>query len=139
MLIIPQENELTRPYWEAARQHRLVIQKCNACGHRWHPPLPICPACHAKDYTWTPVSGRGVVYSYTVVHHPAHVAVADKVPYVVILVDLEEGPRVVSNIRNCDPEALAVGMPVSLIFEEIAEGVVLPQFEPATAQAGGKE
>src|SRR5690349_11385383 len=104
MLIVPKEDSLTQPYWEGTRQRKLLVQHCRDCGNIWHPPTPICPQCQAKNYEWRPVSGRGVVYSYTVVHHPAHTAVADKVPYLVALVTLEEGPRVVSNILNCPIE-----------------------------------
>ncbi|MEQ8652478.1 MAG: Zn-ribbon domain-containing OB-fold protein [Kiloniellales bacterium] len=131
MLIVPKEDALTRPYWEGARKGQLLVQQCRACGHLWHPPVPICPKCQAKDYEWQPMSGRGRVYSFTVVHHPAHVAVADKVPYLVALVTLEEGPRMVANIMDTPIETVAVDMPVSLTFQEIAPGVVLPQFRPA--------
>ncbi len=130
MLIVPKEDSLTRPYWEGARNKQLLVQHCRACSHLWHPPTPICPKCQAKDYDWQAVSGRGRAYSYTVVHHPAHVAMVDKVPYLVALVTLEEGPRVVANILNTPIEAVEVDMPVSLTFQEIAPGVVLPQFEP---------
>jgi uncharacterized OB-fold protein len=131
MLIVPKEDSLTQPYWEGVRQRKLLVQHCRACGHLWHPPTPICPECQAKNYDWQAVSGRGVVYSYTIVHHPAHTAVADKVPYLVALVTLEEGPRVVSNILNCPNDKVTVGLPVRLTFQKIADGVVLPQFEPA--------
>ena len=131
MLIVPKEDSLTQPYWDGVRQRKLLVQHCRACGNLWHPPTPICPECQAKNYDWRPVSGRGVVYSFTIVHHPAHTAVADKVPYLVALVTLEEGPRVVSNILNCPNDKVTVGLPVRLTFQKIADGVVLPQFEPA--------
>ena len=130
MLIVPKEDSLTQPYWEGVRRRKLLVQQCRGCGNLWHPPTPICPHCQAKDYEWHAVSGRGVVYSYTIVHHPAHPAVVDKVPYLVALVTLDEGPRVVSNILNCPIDKVTVGMPVRLTFQEIADGVVLPQFEP---------
>jgi len=131
MQIVPKEDALTRPYWEGARRQQLLLQHCRACGHVWHPPTPICPACQAKDYDWQPACGRGRIYSYTVVHHPAHVAVKDAVPYLVALVTLEEGPRVVANILDTPMEEVRIDMAVSLTFREIAPGVVLPQFEPA--------
>lgn len=131
MLIVPKEDSLTRPYWEGARRHTLLLQHCRACRHVWHPPTPICPRCQSKDYEWKPASGRGTIYSHTIVHHPAHVAVQEKVPYLVALVTLEEGPRVVANILNCPNGEVRIGMPVKLTFQEIADGVVLPQFTPA--------
>jgi len=130
MLIVPKADRLTEPYWEGAKNGQLLLQNCRSCGNIWHPPTPICPQCQSKDYEWQGVSGRGTIYSYTIVHHPAHLAMADKVPYLVALVALEEGPRVVSNILNCLIEQVTVGMPVALPFQEIAPGVVLPQFEP---------
>jgi len=133
MLIVPQPDSLTRPYWEGALAGQLKIQQCNCCAHMWHPPLPICPECHARDYKWVPVSGRGVIYSFSVVHHAAHVAMTDRVPYVVALVTLEEGPRLVSNLLHCTPEQISIGMKVTVAFEEIADGIVLPQFQPAEA------
>ncbi len=133
MLIVPKPDSLTQPYWDGARQRELRIQKCADCGHAWHPPLHICPNCHSSRVDWVATSGRGTLYSYTVVHHAAHVAVADKVPYLVALVTLEEGPRVVSNLLKCGHADARIGMPLRLAFQEIADGVWLPQFEPAEA------
>lgn len=135
MLIVPKADALTEPYWQGVKDGKLFLQSCRSCGLTWHPPTPICPACQAKNYEWRAASGRGTVYSFTVVHHAAHVAVARKVPYLVALVTLEEGPRVVSNILNCPAERVQVGMPVALTFQEISPGVVLPQFEAVNATA----
>jgi uncharacterized OB-fold protein len=132
MLIVPKPDRLTAPYWEGARQGRLLLQSCGGCGHVWHPPLPICPQCRAKNYTWQPARGGGVVYSFTIVHHAAHVAVDGRTPYLVALVTLDEGPRVVGNILGCAIGDMRIGMKVSVTFQTIAPGVVLPQFEPAT-------
>lgn len=130
MLIVPKPDSLTQPYWDGVKLRELKIQKCSDCGHIWHPPLPICPQCYSKAIRWITTSGRGTVYSFTIIHHAAHVAVADRVPYLVALITLEEGPRVVSNILNCNPSEVVIGMKVSLTFQEIASGVLLPQFEP---------
>ena len=135
MLIVPKADRLTEPYWEGAKKGQLLLQNCRRCGNIWHPPTPICPQCQAKNYEWRPASGRGEVYSFTIVHHAAHVAVADRTPYLVALVTLEEGPRVVSNILNCPMEAVEVGMPVTLTFQEISPGITLPQFERAESRA----
>jgi uncharacterized protein len=131
MKLVPGMSPLTEPYWEGARQHQLRIQRCLGCGHVWHPPLPRCPECHAAEVEWTPASGRGRVYTYTVVYHPTHAAMADKVPYIAALIQLDEGPRVLTNLRNCAEEDVRIGMPVSLIFEELTSSITLPQFEPA--------
>jgi len=87
--------------------------------------------CHAAEIEWLPVSGRGHLYSYTVVYHATHAAMADKVPYIAALIELDEGPRVLTNLRNCAEEDARVGMPVRLIFEPLTDDITLPQFEPA--------
>jgi uncharacterized OB-fold protein len=131
MLIVPQPDALTRPYWDGVARRELRLQTCLACAHAWHPPLPICPRCHSERIEWRPVAGGGTVYSFTVAHHAVHPAVVGKVPYLVALVTLDEGPRVVSGLPGVPFADVRIGMRVRLRFEEIAPGVVLPQFEPA--------
>lgn len=131
MHIVPELTELTRPYWQAAREGRLVVQRCGNCGSLRHPPLHRCPNCHATEVEWTPVQGRGTVYTFTVVEHPTHAALEEAVPYVVALVELAEGPRILTNIRGCPPESVRVGMPVRVTFEKVDEVTTLPQFIPA--------
>jgi hypothetical protein len=130
MAIIPAPADLTRPYWEEARHGRLVTQHCRSCGRSWHPPLPRCPHCHGTSLAWRQVSGEGTVYSYTVVHHATHAALRNQVPYVIAIVELAEGPRIVANIRGAAGGQVHVGMPVRAIFEEVTQQVTLPQFVP---------
>jgi len=130
MRIVPKSNGLTAPYWEGARQGRLMVQHCRACGWMWHPPTPICNACQSSDIEWRESSGLGEVYSHTTVHHAAHVAMQGRTPYLVALVQLEEGPRIVANIQDCPMEEVRIGMKVEVTFEEISPGVILPQFRP---------
>ena len=131
MAIIPAVTDLTKPYWDNARAGRLVTQRCRACGRIWHPPLPACPHCHSTDIGWREVRGDGTVYTYTVVRHATHAALADRVPYVVAIVELTEGPRLVTGITGCAPGDVRVGMAVRACFREVAAGVTLPYFEPA--------
>jgi uncharacterized protein len=131
MAIIPAVTDLTKPYWDNARAGRLVTQRCRACGRIWHPPLPACPHCHSTDIGWREVRGDGTVYTYTVVRHATHAALADRVPYVVAIVELTEGPRLVTGITGCAPGDVRVGMAVRACFREVADGVMLPYFEPA--------
>ncbi|MGH3321038.1 MAG: Zn-ribbon domain-containing OB-fold protein [Streptosporangiaceae bacterium] len=133
MAIIPGSTDLTAPYWDAARRHALVAQRCGDCGRLRHPPLPRCPACRGADVDWIPLAGDGFLYTYTVVWHPTHAALRDRVPYVVALVELAEGPRVVANILDCPVDEVSVGMPVRVTFEHVADGVVVPQFVPTSA------
>ena len=102
-------TELTAPYWKAAREGRLLVQECQDCHVLRHPPLPRCPGCHGSHLGWREVSGEGTVYTYTVVRHPTHFAFADKVPYVLAIVELAEGPRLVSALAGVEPDEVRVG------------------------------
>jgi uncharacterized OB-fold protein len=128
VLIVPEETELTAPYWDGARAGELRLQRCGACDHTWHPPLPRCPRCTGDDVSWYAAAGTGVLHSFTITHQAAHPAFAERVPYAVALVRLEEGPLVVANVLDAAPDELAVGQPLTVAFQEIAPGVVLPQF-----------
>ena len=130
MAVIPGRTDLTAPFWEAAREGRLVVQECRSCGQVWHPPLPSCPHCRSDDLGWREATGAGTVYTYTIVRHPTHFAFADKIPYVIALVQLAEGPRMVTAITGCAPDEVRVGLPVHVVFREVSAGVTLPYFEP---------
>jgi uncharacterized protein len=93
--------------------------------------MPICPNCHSLEIDWRAATGGGAVYTYTVVEHPTHPAFQDKVPYVVAVVELDEGPRVVMNVKNCPVGDVGGGMRVSIFFEQVAGDVALPQAQPA--------
>lgn len=133
MKILPAADELTAPYWDAARERRLVIQRCE-CGRLAHPPVASCPRCHRNRFTWSEMSGRGTVYAFTVVHHSVHPVSATAIPYVIVLVELDEGPRLLTNLRNCAPEEVRVGLPVEVTFEDLDDAVTLPQFAPVRTQ-----
>jgi uncharacterized protein len=130
-------TELTAPYWDAAREGRLVVQECQSCRQLRHPPLPRCPHCHAADPDWREASGDGTVYTYTVVRHPTHYAFAGQIPYVLALVELAEGPRLVTALAGVEPGEVRVGLPVRAVFREVADGVTLPYFEPAASREAG--
>jgi uncharacterized OB-fold protein len=127
MIIVPAPDEYSKAYWDGARRGQLMLQRCSSCRSHWHPPGPICPRCQSWDHEWVAASGRGTVHSYTLVHHAAHPAVRDRIPYLVALVDLAEGPRIVSNIMG-SVDRVSVGAAVHVAFEQIAPDVVLPQF-----------
>ncbi len=131
MALVPDPSPLGAPYWAGAAQDQLLIQRCGSCGHLFHPPLPICPSCHSTEVVWQQASGRGKVFSYTIVHLAAHPDFADRVPYVAALIELEEGPRMVADILDVTPEEVQVDMPVRVKFVQVAEGAKLPQFVPA--------
>lgn len=109
---------MTEGFWSAASEHRLVVQRCDGCGRLRHYPQPMCPDCHATAYSWAELSGRGVVYSFTVTHQAFHPAWADRVPFVVATIELEEGPRMVSDLPADDTDRVAIGLPVECWFED---------------------
>jgi uncharacterized OB-fold protein len=129
MRILPARTELTAPYWEAARRRRLVIQRC-FCGRLSHPPVARCPACHGSEFTWEQMGGDGMVHAFTWVNHSVHPVSAGHIPYILVLVELSEGPRILTNLRQCAVEDAYVGLPVRVLFEDISDTVTLPQFAP---------
>ena len=131
----PRTSPESAHYWQAAREHRLEIPRCNACGQFWFPPSQSCPHCLAADFSWTPVSGRGKVFSFVTYHRVYHPAFAKDVPYVVALVELDEGPRLLTNIVGVAPDAVTCDMPVQVTFDDYEEGVAVPKFMPRNAAA----
>ena len=125
----PVPNELSRPYWEAAAQGRLVLQCCSACGTVRHYPRVLCDVCYSSAVHWKPASGRGTLHSWTVAHHAFHPAFAAELPYVLVTVDLEEGVRTLGRWRGVAPGADAgtvrIGTPVQGVFEAREGGVDL--------------
>jgi uncharacterized OB-fold protein len=133
---LPVPDPDSGPFWAGCREHRLLIQRCAGCGAFRYPPGPVCPHCRARGADWVQSAGRGTVYSWIVVTHPVPKEVyAAEVPYVVALVELEEGVRMASNIVGCAPAEVRADMPVEVLFDEVAPGVALPRFRPAGATA----
>ena len=128
---VPGIDDVNRPYWEAAKRHELIIQKCRECGHYRYPPGIICPHCVSDDLEWAKVSGRGTIFTWTVFHKVYHPGFTGEVPYAVVAVELEEGPRVTSNLVDCALENITIGMPVEVVFEDITQELSLPKFRPA--------
>ena len=129
---VPQITPELAPYFAAAAQGRLVVQRCSECGLRRFPPRELCSGCLSTSSTWTEVSGRGEVYSFNVMHQIYHPAFAAEVPYAVVVVKLEEGPKLTSSVVDCPPGELRIGMPVEVVFERVAPEVALPKFRRAS-------
>ncbi len=125
-------SDLTRPFWDATKDKQLLLQWCKPCNAVVHYPRVACPSCLGEDLEWRAASGSGEVYAYCVMRNPANPAMADRVPYVVALVDLEEGARMMTNIVGCTPEDVSVGMPVRVAWEDLPDERALPVFEPAS-------
>lgn len=115
-------------FFDAAARDRLELQRCEGCATVWFYPRPACVACGAETYTWFAATGRGRVHSYSIVHRAPTPAFGARVPYVVALIDLDEGPRMMSNVVGDDALAVAIGDAVEVLFEDRGEGRKLPQF-----------
>ncbi|HEY8517102.1 MAG TPA: OB-fold domain-containing protein [Candidatus Binatia bacterium] len=127
---VPRVTEELAPFFEAAKRGELVVQRCTDCGLLRFPPREVCSRCWSRNADWTKVSGRGEVYSFYVMHQIYHPGFATEVPYPVVVVELEEGVRVLSNLVDCPREKITIGMPVEVTFEELSPEVTLPKFRP---------
>ena len=129
---LPQPTPETREFWEGAQRGELRIQRCNACGRAYFFPRPLCPHCASTDVAWFTASGRGTLYSYIINHRPAY-GFQDWAPYVIAVVQLEEGPRMMTNIVGVEPvpEQLPLDLPVEVTWEKQSDEITLPLFRPA--------
>jgi uncharacterized OB-fold protein len=127
----PPASELTMPFWDATRERRLLVQWCTACEEPVWFPREVCVRCLGNTLEWREVTGLGSVYAFLVEHRPNLPGVFGDSPYVVALVDLDEGVRLMSNVVGCPAETVVVGMPVQVTWEPLSDGRNLPQFEPA--------
>lgn len=126
---LPVPTPETEHFWQGTRDGKLLLQRCNDCKTVYFPPRPFCPECSSRSIRVEPSSGRGVLYSY-VINHRAHPAFDG--PYAIAVVQLDEGPRLMTNIVNCaqTPEALQLDMAVQVHFETVSQDITLPLFAP---------
>jgi uncharacterized OB-fold protein len=129
--IEPPETEVSRPFWDATRDRRLLVQWCTACDAPIFFPREVCPRCLGTGLEWRPSAGTGTVYAASVQHRPATPHMADRVPYVVVLVDLDDGIRLMSNVVGCEPGDVVPGLRVTVAWEQLSDGRNLPIFTPA--------
>ncbi|MFC1859546.1 Zn-ribbon domain-containing OB-fold protein [Thermodesulfobacteriota bacterium] len=129
---LPQPTKYSTFYWEAAGRHELWVQRCTDCQTHRHYPRPCCPKCLSPRLEWVQAAGTGTVYAFSVVFRPLSRAFLEDVPYVFALVDLDENVRMVSIIIDCAPEEVYIGMPVEVVFEDVAPQVALSRFRPRT-------
>jgi uncharacterized OB-fold protein len=127
---MPAVNEDTRPFFHACLQHRLAIQRCTSCGRHRHPPRPVCPWCHSFEADWPNTDGTGTLFTYSVVHLPFLPALSPSVPYVVAVVELDGtgGTRMTSNLVDVAEDRIAIGMPVTVVWEDMGPSLTLPRF-----------
>jgi uncharacterized OB-fold protein len=128
---VPAITASMRPFFDGAKQRHLCIQRCRNCGSYRFPARAVCATCLSETSDWVPVSGQGEVFSFCIMHQVYHPAFASEAPYAVVLVRLDEGPTLTSNLVGVAPEATCIGMPVRVVFEDITPEVTLPKFVPA--------
>ena len=131
---VPHPNEVSAPYWEGLEQGVLNLQCCSACKKFRHYPRLVCDSCYALDVEWVESSGRGEVHSWTVAHHAFHPGFVGDLPYVLAVVDLEEGVRAMGRLRGIDAADIRIGLPVEFTVEQREDGVSLPTFVPASSK-----
>lgn len=126
---VPRPNPETQPFWDACQRGELTLQRCSTCNHLQHYPRVRCTSCQGNALTQEPVSGAGVVRTFTINRVPVSEAYKADLPYVVALIELVEGPCMMANLLDCAPERVHIGMPVTVTFESRGD-VMLPQFIP---------
>jgi uncharacterized protein len=129
---LPKPDAVSQFFWDGCVEHKLLIQRCARCGHFIHPPRLVCRYCLSTDLVPTQVSGRGVVDTFTIPLQPYDPYYAAHVPYTLAVVELveQEHLKMVTNVVGIDPDDVRIGMPVEVVFEEVAPGVTLPRFAP---------
>jgi uncharacterized OB-fold protein len=128
---LPRPDKLTAPFWEGCKQGELRLQRCANCGAYRLPPRPICAQCLSHESEWVASGGRGRVWSWTIIHPPVLPAFQDDVPYSVVVVELDEGVRLVSNLVDVPAAEIRADLPVQVVFEPVTEDVTLPKFKRA--------
>lgn len=129
---LPRITPESKEFWEGCHRHQLLIQKCQNCATLRHYPKVMCPNCGSWDTTWVRVSGKGKVYSWTVTHRSFHPGFADELPYASVIVELDEGVRLMTNIIDVKPDDLYVGMPLEVVFEDVTQEITLPRFRKSS-------
>jgi uncharacterized OB-fold protein len=130
---VPVPNEMTKPFWEAARQGVVAMQRCQSCGHFQHPPYPTCVNCMSIELKFEPVAGKGKIYAYTIMYHAGDKRFAAAVPYASIIVELDDAPGALmaGNLLDAPYTEAKVGRRVEVTFERLTDEISLPQFKLA--------
>ena len=128
---LPTPDFETQPFWDGCKDGKFLIKHCNACGRDHFYPRPFCPTCWSEDVAWKEASGRATLYTYSIVHVNDLPPFAERVPYVAAVVELDEGPRVMTNVEGVAFEDLRVDMPLVVEFKPISDDVTIPVFRAA--------
>ena len=131
---LPIPDPLTKPYWDSLKAHAMQMQQCSACHKFVFYPRAVCPHCGSRDLRWTPVSGRGKVYGFTISHQKGMPNFGADAPYTIAVVEVEEGVRMMTNLIGIepDPDKIKVGMEVVVHYDDVTDAITLPKFKPAS-------
>jgi uncharacterized OB-fold protein len=124
------KDELKAQFWEHCAQEKLCFQRCRACGVWRHLPRYLCAKCHSAEWEWAESCGRAVIFSWTITHRPMHPAFTPDIPFAAVIVELDEGIRMVSGVRGIANDELALDLPVEVVFERVSDDMSLPFFRP---------
>jgi uncharacterized protein len=133
---LPAISSLNKPFWDALKNRELRMPKCDGCGRIWYPPSPLCPHCWSRKFSWTRLSGRGRVNSWVVFHQSYFRGFDGDLPYNVAEVELDEGPRLLTNLIGVTNAQIRAGMPVEIVFEDVTSDVTLAKFRPVPDSRG---
>jgi uncharacterized OB-fold protein len=128
---LPDISDRNRPFWEGCKNGELKMQKCTECGHIRYPIGPVCTKCLSGDFEWANLSGKGTIFNYIIVHQKYNAAFADDLPYNVIMVQLDEGTRMFSNLVGVENNEIKIGMKVEATFEKATDEIYIPKFRLA--------
>jgi uncharacterized OB-fold protein len=129
---LPKPSKWSQPFWDNAKKHKLTLKKCKDCGHIDHPPYLYCTNCHSDNSEWVEASGKGKLVAYAINTYMVPFPFWDDMPYVVAMIDLDEGVRMISNIVECDHDQLKNGMELEVVFDDVSDEFTLPKWRPVT-------
>jgi uncharacterized OB-fold protein len=130
---LPAITSLNQPYWDALKRRELRMQKCDGCGRIWYPPSPLCPGCWSRKFTWTQLSGRGKINTWVIFHQAYFHSYEQDIPYNVVEVELDEGPRILTNLIGLPNGDIRAGLPVEIVFDDVTDEITLAKFKPRAA------
>jgi uncharacterized protein len=130
---LPHVDDDSRVYWESARAHAVRMQKCDDCGKFRFYPSPACHFCGSLTFTWTPISGKGEIYTYSILERAKGNSFADLVPIAIVMVSLDEGPVMMADLVDYEPGSIHIGQRVEMTYEDVTDQITLPMFRPASA------
>ncbi len=134
---LPIPTSWSQPFWDASKKHRLVLKKCSKCGFIDHPPYMFCTSCHTDEHKWIEASGKATLAAYAINMFGVPFPFWADLPYVVAMIDLPEGPRMISNVVECDHDKLENGMELEVVFDDISDAITLPKWRPVDESKRG--